>query len=348
MATFVSIPRVSAQNFSTKKKIKKKMGSFMYDKFQSLPSLNMEKKNSQKSNNTDKKKDSLFDFPLRVYCVSSMSKQQRLETANLLKYELKQVRSLLDGLNNKILPQKPTEIKVDPMNSNQTTASKKQKSTSKDRKDLNPKNPLSLFLNRSRAIRKKETLPISPLKKPKVVNSKRTVAENRKKETLSTSPLEKPKVVNSRRTIVEKPSDYYVGVSEVNNEDYRHGSGTYEDCPPGFEAVRKRKRELDREAARLALHKMEETVSIYDDYQFLKDLQMLGIVQSVRIRSSLANEMRCFISHDNMVFFERYGRSSLEKLGLYMKVEDDNDYQGNDYFGVDREEGEFYRWAPIY
>ncbi|XP_077228946.1 uncharacterized protein LOC143861877 [Tasmannia lanceolata] len=392
MATVVSVPRVCAGDLSTKK--------------------------------INKKEGILFDFPLRVYCVSSMSKQQRLEMANQLKLELTQVRSLLDELNNKNPPQKPKKRKSEPINS-ETTATKKQKTKSNEKKDLNPKELPSLSIkpceNHSHVFKKTESLPPLPLK-PKLVNSKRIVAEKLSYYNVGASNIGsfRTKMVNSKRKISEKAANHNgrsesnVGLSNihsfkakvVNKEDCP--VVTYEDCPLGFEHIRpmlmtakrvegkcmnsngssqdsnlpsrgsdigcpldeestraksvsatilakmqktipmtaavvmKRERKLEREAARLALQKMEETISIYDDCQFLKDLEMVGIIQSVPICSSLANEMSCFISHNNLKFFEPNRRKPLERLGLYMKVEDDDDYQVFDHFGVDREEGEMY------
>ncbi|XP_077217387.1 uncharacterized protein LOC143851789 [Tasmannia lanceolata] len=124
----LSLPRLSSE-------INNKVGNFMSD------SIKMEN-NPKIRDNTDDKKEGPSIFPMRVYCVSFMSKQHRLEIANLLKTELQQVRSLLQDLNNKNPHQKPKKRKSDPMNStphHEITHTKKLKPNSDEKRDLTPK-----------------------------------------------------------------------------------------------------------------------------------------------------------------------------------------------------------------
>ncbi|KAF6173684.1 hypothetical protein GIB67_000586 [Kingdonia uniflora] len=90
-------------------------------------------------------------------------------------------------------------------------------------------------------------------------------------------------------------------------------------------AEAKRKRELEREASRLALQKMEKTVEINENCQFLGDLEMLGAAPVEHLPSSV-DETSPVHLEDCMGGF-KLSRSSnpLEQLGLYMKMDDDEE-----------------------
>ncbi|KAG0522328.1 hypothetical protein BDA96_07G027500 [Sorghum bicolor] len=96
-------------------------------------------------------------------------------------------------------------------------------------------------------------------------------------------------------------------------------------------AEAKRQRELEREAARKALQEMEKTVDINEGSHFLKDLEMLGSVTGEQIPNLVGETSPGF----------EMGSNTLEKLGLYMKNdEDDEDADFTDEPVVDVEEGE--------
>ncbi|KAG2581353.1 transcription factor GTE9-like isoform X2 [Panicum virgatum] len=99
----------------------------------------------------------------------------------------------------------------------------------------------------------------------------------------------------------------------------------------------KRQRELEREAARKALQEMEKTVDINEGSLFLKDLEMLGSVPGEQIPNSVGE-----IPTDTPGALQYPLRgNALEKLGLYMK-NDEEDEEGDftDEPVVDVEEGE--------
>ncbi|XP_035817140.1 transcription factor GTE9 [Zea mays] len=96
-------------------------------------------------------------------------------------------------------------------------------------------------------------------------------------------------------------------------------------------AEAKRQRELEREAARKALQEMEKTVDINEGSHFLKDLEMLGSVTGEQIPNLVGETSPGF----------QMGSNTLEKLGLYMKNdEDDEDGDFTDEPVSDVEEGE--------
>ncbi|XP_077229179.1 uncharacterized protein LOC143862069 [Tasmannia lanceolata] len=540
MAPFgFSVPRVSAE-------VKKKV-----------------EKNPQIKEENDKN-EGLFEFPLRVYCVSSMSKQQRLEMANQLKSELQQVRSLITDLSVKIPLQKPKKRKAHPVNSNENTALKKKKPVSNDLKDLKPKKLPTLSKKTKTQIRNKGSLPPFPLKlkramlkmpsdydlggenklgvdnicsfRGKMVNNEdippgfenikpmvnkedcppgfengrpatsvvvqaklRTARrvegkfrssnassqgskspssvleivcssgeESERAKSVSATTVTKDKYCllshNHKKTSCSFESDcekrfsndsvdgkcYSALRSDLTNDNYYGGTNAFkhhlslgirnhvsslhshsvdaiikaqkatpkhntrwdmekQSCKLGeFEQPQKEemaqllekaklakakneqkllkaeslierkqkrvldrnatslalteiqktismsatiemkpKRKFEREAARLALQKMEDTISLYDDYKFLKDLEMLGIVQYMPTHSSLASEMNSSISHNDIGLFKPSERNPLEQLGLCMKIEEDDGYEndreeGEIYYEDDREEGEIY------
>ncbi|XP_058736680.1 transcription factor GTE9-like isoform X1 [Vicia villosa] len=86
----------------------------------------------------------------------------------------------------------------------------------------------------------------------------------------------------------------------------------------------KRKRELEREAARQALLQMEKTVEINENSQFLEDLEMLRAVPGKQLPSCI-DATRLDRSEDGMGSFKFGGSNPLEQLGLYIKVDDEEE-----------------------
>ncbi|GAU29047.1 hypothetical protein TSUD_165660 [Trifolium subterraneum] len=104
----------------------------------------------------------------------------------------------------------------------------------------------------------------------------------------------------------------------------------------------RRKRELEREAARQALLQMEKTVEINENSQFLEDLEMLRVVPVEQLPCSV-DETSPELSQDGMGSFKLGGSNPLEQLGLYIK--DDYEEEEGDPVCVpnpvnDVEEGE--------
>ncbi|KAF8399899.1 hypothetical protein HHK36_015769 [Tetracentron sinense] len=90
-------------------------------------------------------------------------------------------------------------------------------------------------------------------------------------------------------------------------------------------AEAKRKRDLEREAARQALLKMEKTVEINENCRLFEDLEMLGAAPVEPLLGSV-DEMSPDHSLDGMGSFNLRGISNpLEQLGLYMKVDDEEE-----------------------
>ncbi|KAG2678622.1 hypothetical protein I3843_11G010300 [Carya illinoinensis] len=89
-------------------------------------------------------------------------------------------------------------------------------------------------------------------------------------------------------------------------------------------AEAKRQRELDREAARQALLKMEKTVDINENGQFMEDLEMLRAAPDEHLQSFTEETSP---DHSENVFgsFKLQGSNPLEQLGLYMKDDDDDE-----------------------
>ncbi|KAL5581316.1 hypothetical protein UlMin_013758 [Ulmus minor] len=87
-------------------------------------------------------------------------------------------------------------------------------------------------------------------------------------------------------------------------------------------AEAKRKRELEREAARQALLQIEKTVEINENSRFLEDLEMLRTAPAEQLPSSV-DETSPDHSPDGLVGFG--GGNALEKLGLFMKDEDEEE-----------------------
>ncbi|KAI5430994.1 transcription factor GTE8 isoform X2 [Lathyrus oleraceus] len=86
----------------------------------------------------------------------------------------------------------------------------------------------------------------------------------------------------------------------------------------------KRKRELEREAARQALLQMEKTVEINENSQFLEDLEMLRTVPG-KLLPSCIDVTSPDRSEDCMGSFKFGGSNPLEQLGLYIKVDDEEE-----------------------
>ncbi|KAA8542157.1 hypothetical protein F0562_023309 [Nyssa sinensis] len=90
-------------------------------------------------------------------------------------------------------------------------------------------------------------------------------------------------------------------------------------------AEARRKRELEREAARQALQKMEKTVDINENSQFLEDLEMLRAAPDEHLQS-LIDESSPDHSQNGLGSFKLQGSSNpLELLGLYMKVDEEEE-----------------------
>nr|XP_045090563.1 transcription factor GTE8 isoform X2 [Aegilops tauschii subsp. strangulata] len=102
------------------------------------------------------------------------------------------------------------------------------------------------------------------------------------------------------------------------------------------EAESKRKRDLEREKARQALQEMERTVEINDSVD-PKDLEMLGTVTTEHIVSSV-DETSPEHSQDGMPSFLPGSGSMLEKLGLFMKVDEEEEEE--EPCSKDADEGE--------
>ncbi|XP_078435278.1 transcription factor GTE10-like [Wolffia australiana] len=94
-------------------------------------------------------------------------------------------------------------------------------------------------------------------------------------------------------------------------------------------AEAKRKRELEREAARQALLEMEKTAEIGESGRFLKDLEMLGGVDE-HLPTSMCETSPELADSDGggdgpLGGFKFSGSNPLEKLGLYMKADEEED-----------------------
>lgn len=89
-------------------------------------------------------------------------------------------------------------------------------------------------------------------------------------------------------------------------------------------AEAKRKREMEREAARLELQNMEKTVEIDENNEILQDLERLRYAPPDHIPSS-GDETSPVQSQDGMKSFPLQGGNPLEQLGLYMKLEEEEE-----------------------
>ncbi|CAL5327404.1 unnamed protein product [Camellia sinensis] len=110
-------------------------------------------------------------------------------------------------------------------------------------------------------------------------------------------------------------------------------------------AEAKRKRELEREAARQALQKMEKTVEINENCQFMEDLEMLRTAAATEHLPSFEDDASPDKTLNVLDRFKFRGNSNpLEQLGLYMKVDDEDEEEGEPHNVLDEvndaEEGE--------
>ncbi|KAK3023592.1 hypothetical protein RJ639_044052 [Escallonia herrerae] len=89
-------------------------------------------------------------------------------------------------------------------------------------------------------------------------------------------------------------------------------------------AEARQRREIEREAARQALLKMEKTVEINGSSRFLEDLEMLRTVPPEQLPSSV-DETSPDHSEDGLGSFKFGSNNPLEQLGLYMKMDDEEE-----------------------
>ncbi|KAH7532379.1 hypothetical protein FEM48_Zijuj04G0013500 [Ziziphus jujuba var. spinosa] len=89
-------------------------------------------------------------------------------------------------------------------------------------------------------------------------------------------------------------------------------------------AEARRKRELEREAARQALLQIEKTVEINENSRFLEDLEMLRTTSAEQLPSSV-DETSPDHLQDGLGSFKFGGSNPLEQLGLYMKVDEEEE-----------------------
>jgi hypothetical protein len=93
----------------------------------------------------------------------------------------------------------------------------------------------------------------------------------------------------------------------------------------------RRMRELEREAARRALQQMEKTVEIDESSEILKDLERLRSVSVEQLVGSSGEEDSPKNgSSDGLPQYPLQGGNPLERLGLFMKDDEDEDeHQGD-------------------
>ncbi|GAB2269711.1 hypothetical protein Dimus_004633 [Dionaea muscipula] len=91
-------------------------------------------------------------------------------------------------------------------------------------------------------------------------------------------------------------------------------------------AEAKKKRELEREAARVALQKMEKTVNINENCEFMEDLELLSSAPPDDLSTFLDNGSPNVCDNNRLGSFKLRGTSNpLEQLGLYMKVDEEEE-----------------------
>ncbi|KAL3526154.1 hypothetical protein ACH5RR_014526 [Cinchona calisaya] len=90
-------------------------------------------------------------------------------------------------------------------------------------------------------------------------------------------------------------------------------------------AEARRKRELEREAARQALLQMEKTVEINENSRFLEDLEMLRSGPLEQLPSSVDETSPDHLQEELGSCFKFGGHNPLEQLGLYMKVDEEDE-----------------------
>ncbi|GMH16741.1 hypothetical protein Nepgr_018582 [Nepenthes gracilis] len=90
-------------------------------------------------------------------------------------------------------------------------------------------------------------------------------------------------------------------------------------------AEAKRKRDLEREAARVALQQMEKTVDMNESCELMEDLELLSSAPAENLSTFLENS-RPNDHNNGLGSFNFRGNSNpLEQLGLYMKVDDEEE-----------------------
>ncbi|KAK2969803.1 hypothetical protein RJ640_028083 [Escallonia rubra] len=90
-------------------------------------------------------------------------------------------------------------------------------------------------------------------------------------------------------------------------------------------AEARQRREIEREAARQALLKMEKTVEINGSSRFLEDLEMLRTVPPEQLPSSVDETSPDHSEEDGLGSFKFGSNNPLEQLGLYMKMDDEEE-----------------------
>ncbi|KAI5004911.1 hypothetical protein ZWY2020_032154 [Hordeum vulgare] len=134
-------------------------------------------------------------------------------------------------------------------------------------------------------------------------------------------------VIVKARGILSQGGDKQEELEKLQKEEKERllaeGNAAMEARRAEAEAESKRKRDLEREKARQALQEMERTVEINDSVD-PKDLEMLGTVTTEHIVSSV-DETSPEHSQDGMPIFLPGSGSMLEKLGLFMKVDEEEE-----------------------
>ncbi|KAL6634032.1 hypothetical protein ACP70R_026703 [Stipagrostis hirtigluma subsp. patula] len=134
-------------------------------------------------------------------------------------------------------------------------------------------------------------------------------------------------VIVKARGILSQGGDKQEELEKLQKEEkarlLAEGNAAMEARRAEAEAEAKRKRDLEREKARQALQEMERTVEINDNLH-LKDLEMLGTATAEHIVSSV-DETSPERSQDAMPGFRNGPGNPLEQLGLFMKVDDEEE-----------------------
>ncbi|VAH73884.1 unnamed protein product [Triticum turgidum subsp. durum] len=134
-------------------------------------------------------------------------------------------------------------------------------------------------------------------------------------------------VIVKARGILSQGGDKQEELEKLQKEEKERllaeGNAALEARRAEAEAESKRKLDLEREKARQALQEMERTVEI-NDIVHPKDLEMLGTVTTEHIMSSV-DETSPEHSQDGLPSFLPGSGSMLEKLGLFMKVDEEEE-----------------------
>ncbi|KAG2659596.1 hypothetical protein PVAP13_1KG369800 [Panicum virgatum] len=135
-------------------------------------------------------------------------------------------------------------------------------------------------------------------------------------------------VIVKARGILSQGGDKQEELEKLQKEEkarlLAEGNAAMEAQRAEAEAEAKRKRDFEREKARQALQEMERTVEINDNLH-LKDLEMLGAATAEHIVSSV-DETSPERSQDGRTGFQPGSVNPLlERLGLFMKVDDEED-----------------------